>query len=118
MVKQGGLKSALGLESISVIPPPEPIEEKLKRLIHLAPVMIFIKGTPSATQCGFSHSIVEILDEESITYGHFNILSDEEVRQQLKVFSDWPTYPQVYVKGELVGGLDIIREMRANGNGP
>lgn len=57
-----------------------------------------------------------MLQEDGVTFGHFNILEDDEVRQGLKTFSDWPTYPQVYVKGELIGGLDILREMREDGS--
>ena len=73
--------------------------------------MLFMKGLPSAPQCGFSRQIVEILDNTSVPYDSFNIFEDEEVRQGLKDYSDWPTYPQLYVKGELIGGLDIVREL-------
>ena len=72
--------------------------------------MLFMKGTPSAPQCGFSRQLVSILRENSVRYGFFNILADDEVRQGLKEFSDWPTFPQLYLDGELVGGLDIVRE--------
>jgi len=72
--------------------------------------MLFMKGTPSAPQCGFSRQTVALLRERSIRYGFFNILADDEVRQGLKEFSDWPTFPQLYADGELVGGLDIVRE--------
>lgn len=67
-------------------------------------------------QCGFSRTIVGMLKEDDVTFGHFNILEDEEVRQGLKTYSDWPTYPQVYVKGELIGGLDILKEMKEDGS--
>jgi Grx4 family monothiol glutaredoxin len=70
--------------------------------------MLFMKGTPSAPQCGFSRKTVAILRENGIKYGFFNILADDEVRQGLKEFSEWPTFPQVYVDGEFVGGLDIV----------
>ena len=72
--------------------------------------MLFMKGTPSAPQCGFSRQLVSILRENSVRYGFFNILADEEVRQALKEYADWPTYPQLWMGGELVGGLDIVRE--------
>jgi Grx4 family monothiol glutaredoxin len=68
------------------------------------------------TQCGFSRTIVGMLKEDGVSFGHFNILEDEEVRQGLKTYSDWPTYPQVYVKGELIGGLDILKEMKEDGS--
>lgn len=67
-------------------------------------------------QCGFSRTIVGMLKEDDVSFGHFNILEDEEVRQGLKTYSDWPTYPQVYVKGELIGGLDILKEMKEDGS--
>ena len=70
--------------------------------------MLFMKGTPSAPQCGFSRQTVSILREKGVRYGFFNILADDEVRQGLKEYSEWPTFPQVYVGGELVGGLDIV----------
>ncbi|KAL1997668.1 hypothetical protein VTN02DRAFT_1146 [Thermoascus thermophilus] len=72
--------------------------------------MLFMKGTPSAPQCGFSRQLVAILREHGVKYGFFNILADEDVRQGLKEFADWPTFPQLWVKGELVGGLDIVKE--------
>jgi len=70
-----------------------------------------MKGEPSAPRCGFSRQIVEILNQTGVPFSHFDVLSDEEIRQGLKKYSDWPTYPQLYVKGELLGGLDIIKEM-------
>ncbi|KAF1949483.1 glutaredoxin [Byssothecium circinans] len=88
----------------------EDLFQRLGDLVKAAPVMLFLKGTPSAPQCGFSRQTVSILREKGIRYGFFNILADDEVRQGLKEFSDWPTFPQLYVEGELVGGLDIIRE--------
>ena len=92
------------------------IDIKLKKIINVAPVMLFIKGSPSAPKCGFSRQIVEILQSNSIPFASFDILADEEVRAGLKVYSDWPTYPQLYVNGVLVGGLDIVKEMVAQGD--
>lgn len=86
----------------------EPLNERLQKLINAAPVMLFMKGTPAAPQCGFSRQVVGLLRERNVRYGFFNILADDEVRQGLKKFSDWPTYPQLYLQGELVGGLDIV----------
>ncbi|KAJ9669201.1 glutaredoxin [Coniosporium apollinis] len=88
----------------------EELFERLGELVKAAPVMLFMKGTPSAPQCGFSRQTVSLLREKGVRYGFFNILADDEVRQGLKEFSDWPTFPQVYVGGELVGGLDILKE--------
>jgi Grx4 family monothiol glutaredoxin len=88
----------------------EALNARLTELVKAAPVMLFMKGTPSSPQCGFSRQLVGILRERSIKYGFFNILADEDVRQGLKEFADWPTFPQLWVDGELVGGLDIVRE--------
>lgn len=87
------------------------LEDRLRKLVNRSKVMLFMKGLPSQPRCGFSRKICEILDEQNIAYDAFDILSDEEVRQGLKTFSDWPTYPQLYVNGDLVGGLDIVQEM-------
>ncbi|KAI9655002.1 MAG: monothiol glutaredoxin grx4 [Trizodia sp. TS-e1964] len=83
---------------------------RLSSLVKAAPVMLFMKGTPTSPQCGFSRQLVALLRERSIRYGFFNILADEEVRQGLKEFAEWPTFPQLWVNGELVGGLDIVKE--------
>lgn len=86
----------------------EDLHKRLTNLVRAAPVMLFMKGTPSAPQCGFSRQLVALLRENSVKYGFFNILADDEVRQGLKEFADWPTFPQLWVDGELVGGLDIV----------
>lgn len=86
----------------------EELFKRLGELVNAAPVMLFMKGTPSAPQCGFSRQTVAILREKGIRYGFFNILADDDVRQGLKEFADWPTFPQLWVGGELVGGLDIV----------
>ena len=88
------------------------LNSKLEKLINQKKVMLFMKGTPSAPQCGFSNQIVKILAEQGVKdYGTFNILEDMDVRQGLKTYSNWPTYPQLYVKGKLLGGLDVVKEM-------
>lgn len=74
--------------------------------------MLFMKGNPTDPKCGFSRQIVALLNEDKIQYGTFDILNDNEVRQGLKQFSNWPTYPQLYVNGSLIGGLDILKEMK------
>jgi len=99
----------------SMIPTKVQLEDRLKKLINQAPVMVFMKGNPEVPKCGFSRTLMEILKETPIEFETFDIFSDEDVRQGLKKFSNWPTYPQVYVKGELVGGLDIIKEIKESG---
>lgn len=95
--------------------PEEELNTRLTKLVNQAPVMVFIKGVPSKPQCGFSAKIVAILDETGLPYESFNILADQTVREGLKTFSNWPTYPQLYAKGKLVGGLDIVRELHEAG---
>uniref|UniRef100_A0A336LI50 CSON010725 protein n=1 Tax=Culicoides sonorensis TaxID=179676 RepID=A0A336LI50_CULSO len=91
------------------------LEERLKALINKSKVMIFMKGDRNTPRCGFSKTLIGIMNDTGVTYETFDILSDESVRQGLKTYSDWPTYPQVYVNGELIGGLDIIKELLQNG---
>uniref|UniRef100_A0A3B3UMR3 Glutaredoxin 3 n=1 Tax=Poecilia latipinna TaxID=48699 RepID=A0A3B3UMR3_9TELE len=91
------------------------LNERLKKLINAGPCMLFMKGSPQEPRCGFSRQIVGLLKEHNIQFSSFDILSDEEVRQGLKTFSNWPTYPQLYVNGELVGGLDIVKELAESG---
>mmetsp|Transcript_14768 Transcript_14768/g.21094 ORF Transcript_14768/g.21094 Transcript_14768/m.21094 type:complete len:366 (-) Transcript_14768:378-1475(-) len=93
----------------------EKLNHRLGTLIKSARVMIFMKGIPSAPRCGFSRQAVALLEDANITFGSFDILTDEAVRQGLKKYSDWPTYPQLYVNGEFVGGLDILKEMSEEG---
>ena len=73
-----------------------------------------MKGDPVAPKCGFSRQTVELFESLNVEYATFDILSDDEVRQGLKTFSNWPTYPQLYIDGELIGGLDILKEMHEN----
>ncbi|KAL7794524.1 glutaredoxin [Trichoderma ceciliae] len=95
------------------VDPAKAKEELFKRLgdlVKAAPVMLFMKGTPSSPQCGFSRQMVAILRDNSVKYGFFNILADDDVRQGLKEYAEWPTFPQLWMDGELVGGLDIVKE--------
>ena len=92
------------------------LDTRLEQLITSSPIMIFIKGTPTSPRCGFSRQAVEILTSHNLHFGYFDILNDDEVRQGLKEYSDWPTYPQLYVRGELMGGLDIMKEMEESGD--
>ncbi|XP_043689434.1 monothiol glutaredoxin-S17-like [Telopea speciosissima] len=93
----------------------EPLEDRLKKVISSSAVMLFMKGTPDAPRCGFSSKVVNALREEGVSFGSFDILTDEEVRQGLKTFSNWPTFPQLYYKGELIGGCDIVLELHTSG---
>ncbi|CAL9706359.1 unnamed protein product [Knipowitschia caucasica] len=102
-------------ELASTCPKAVSLEARLKTIINRNPVMLFMKGNKEAAKCGFSRQILEILNGTGVDYGTFDILEDEEVRQGLKTYSNWPTYPQLYVKGELVGGLDIVKELKENG---
>ncbi|KAK2171970.1 hypothetical protein NP493_1009g01009 [Ridgeia piscesae] len=99
----------------SMLPKQESMEVRLRALINQQPIMLFMKGTPEEARCGFSRTMIQILSEVGAKYGYFDILGDNDVRQELKKFSNWPTYPQLYVKGELVGGLDIIKELKESG---
>ena len=96
-----------------ILPTKVKLEDRLKALINKAPVVIFMKGHPGEPKCGFSRQLMELLKESApeVKFDTFDIFSDEDVRQGLKTYSNWPTYPQLYVKGELVGGLDIIKEL-------
>lgn len=78
-------------------------------------VLLFMKGTPTFPQCGFSSTVVQILDVVGAEYTATNVLDNQDIREGIKTFSDWPTIPQLYVKGEFVGGCDIIREMYETG---
>ena len=77
--------------------------------------MLFMKGTPIFPQCGFSSTVVQILDYLGVEFGAMNVLEDPEIRQGIKDFSQWPTVPQLYVKGEFVGGCDIVKDMFEQG---
>ena len=90
-------------------------KDKIQQLIDSNPVMVFMKGTKLMPQCGFSNNVVQILNSLGVEFGTFDVLSDFEVREGIKEYSDWPTIPQLYVKNEFVGGCDIIREMHENG---
>lgn len=91
------------------------IHTKIDNLIKEHPVILFMKGSRDFPQCGFSGQVVQILDHLGVNYDTINVLEDEEIRQGIKAFSNWPTIPQLYVNGEFIGGCDIIREMYADG---
>ncbi|MEO1272436.1 MAG: Grx4 family monothiol glutaredoxin [Myxococcota bacterium] len=87
----------------------------MSHLVETNQVVLFMKGSPQWPQCGFSARAAQILDSFGVPYAHVNVLDDPEVRQGIKEFSNWPTIPQVYVKGEFLGGSDILTEMYQNG---
>lgn len=93
----------------------ETISDRIRHSIETHPVMLFMKGTPAFPQCGFSATVVSILDHLGVEYGASNVLEDAELRQGIKEFSNWPTIPQLYVKGEFIGGCDIVKEMFQSG---
>ncbi|KAF8263889.1 thioredoxin-like protein [Lactarius quietus] len=94
---------------------PEALEKRLRGLMSQSNVVLFMKGSPDVPRCGFSRKICALLKEQRVDFSHFDILTDESVRQGLKKLNDWPTFPQLIVKGELVGGLDIVQEMVETG---
>ena len=88
-----------------------PVHAFITETVTENPVVLFMKGNAEQPQCGFSAMVVQILDHVGVDYATVNVLSSDELRQGIKSFSDWPTIPQLYVKGEFVGGCDIIKEM-------
>jgi monothiol glutaredoxin len=93
----------------------DPIHATIKADIDANDVVLFMKGTKEMPQCGFSSRVASILNYMGITFKDVNVLADEDVRNGIKSFSDWPTIPQLYVKGEFVGGCDIVTEMTLSG---
>ena len=91
------------------------VRERIEKLIADNPVLLFMKGTPQFPQCGFSGRVIQILDYIGAPVVGVNVLEDAEIRQGIKEYANWPTIPQLYVKGEFVGGADIVREMYMNG---
>jgi monothiol glutaredoxin len=87
------------------------IEQFIESIVKSNDVVLFMKGTPQFPQCGFSGQVVQILDHLGVAYKGFNVLENDDLRSGIKTYSNWPTIPQLYVKGEFVGGCDIIREM-------
>ena len=91
------------------------IQDEIKQELAGTEVVLFMKGTPQMPMCGFSGQVVQILDYLGVPYKGVNVLANEEIRQGVKEFSNWPTIPQLYVKGEFVGGCDIMKEMYQSG---
>ncbi len=89
--------------------------ERIRREISDNPVVLYMKGTPVFPQCGFSSTVVQVLNRLGVQFKGVDVLSDPSIRDGVKRFSEWPTIPQLYVKGEFVGGCDIVREMYLSG---
>lgn len=93
----------------------DPVQQFIADTVAQNPVVLFMKGVPDQPRCGFSATVVQILDHLGVEFVGVDVLQDEALRQGVKTFSDWPTVPQLYVKGEFVGGSDIVREMFQSG---
>ena len=91
------------------------IKDKINNAINENDICLFMKGTPDSPQCGFSMAVTNILKHLNVKFKGINVLEDENLRQGIKEFSDWPTIPQLYIKGEFIGGCDIVKEMFENG---
>lgn len=91
------------------------IDTRIQAEIEANPVMLYMKGTPMFPQCGFSARVIQILTHMGVPFNSANVLEDDELREGIKSFSQWPTIPQLYVKGEFVGGCDIVTEMFQSG---
>jgi monothiol glutaredoxin len=91
------------------------VKQRIDSLLSSSPIVVFMKGSKLMPQCGFSNNVVQILNSLGLPFETFDVLSDQEVRQGIKEYSDWPTIPQVYVNGEFIGGSDILIEMYNSG---
>ena len=91
------------------------INEQIKNLINENDICLFMKGTPDVPQCGFSLAVANVLKHLNVKFKSINILENDEMRQGIKQYSDWPTIPQLYIKGEFLGGSDIVKEMFEKG---
>ena len=91
-------------------------KEKINNLINENDVCLFMKGTPDSPQCGFSMAVSNVLKHLKVNFNGINVLEDDGLRQGIKEFSDWPTIPQLYIKGEFIGGCDIVKEMFEKGD--
>jgi monothiol glutaredoxin len=92
-----------------------PVFTRIQEDVNANPVVLFMKGTPVFPQCGFSAQVVQALSLLGVKFKSFDVLADDDLRQGIKEFSHWPTIPQLYVKGEFIGGCDIVREMYQSG---
>ncbi len=91
------------------------LQKRIEDQLKMSKIILFMKGTSDMPQCGFSAKTINLLKSYDVPFSTFNILEDQDIRQGLKEYSNWPTYPQLYVNGELVGGCDIVAELHENG---
>jgi len=91
------------------------VHQLIDNLVHEQDIVLFMKGTPQFPQCGFSQRVAAILEQQGVSYASVNVLLDPAIREGIKSYTDWPTIPQLYVKGEFVGGCDIVTEMHESG---
>ena len=91
------------------------VKQRIQQLVDSHPIVLFMKGTKSFPQCGFSNTVVQVLKREGVEFETVNVLADPDIRQGIKDFSNWPTIPQLYVKGKFLGGCDIVTEMHQSG---
>jgi len=94
----------------------EKVKNKINEIINKNEVCLFMKGTPEVPQCGFSLAVSNVLKHLDVNFQGINVLENPEIREGIKLFSDWPTIPQLYVKGEFIGGCDIVKEMFEKGD--
>ena len=92
------------------------VSENIKNEISSSDVVLFMKGTPAFPMCGFSATVVQLLSDLGVKFSSVNVLESDEIREGIKQFSNWPTIPQLYIKGEFIGGCDIVKEMYENGD--
>ena len=92
------------------------IKERINDIVKKNEVCLFMKGTPEVPQCGFSLAVSNMLKHLEVNFTGINVLEDQEIREGIKVYSDWPTIPQLYIKGEFIGGCDIVKEMFEKGD--
>jgi monothiol glutaredoxin len=102
-------------DTVAKISAADPIHAFIASTVEENPVVVFMKGTPDQPRCGFSSTVVQILDHLGVDFVGVDVLQDEGLRNGIKAFSEWPTIPQLYVKGEFVGGCDIVKEMFQSG---
>ena len=93
----------------------EDLKKRIEETLGRDRIMLFMKGSPAMPQCGFSAAVVGVLKEVGVPFGSHNILADPDMREGLKEYANWPTFPQLYVDGRLVGGCDIVRDLHARG---
>ena len=93
----------------------DPILQEIDAAVKEHPVLLFMKGSPDFPQCGFSATVAHILNEVGVPFSAVNVLADGRIREGIKVYSDWPTIPQLYIGGEFIGGCDIVKEMHEKG---